>query len=188
MKRVFESVFVEQCAPTLAGVKPASLFRFGAESIDTIRDHTVTWDNILRPLGLRAVVLKECPAAQAAMIYVYRVGWLKDILSDNKNLDFLKQIGYRNAPVPNLLQQLSERLCLEREYPHEIGIFLGYPLQDVIGFIENRGWNYSCCGCWKSYSDPEFAQKCFACYHTCTRIYKQMYERGTPIPRLIVAA
>lgn len=44
MNRTFEDVLVEQCAPTLAGIKPASLFRFQADSLETIRLHTAEWD------------------------------------------------------------------------------------------------------------------------------------------------
>ena len=48
--------------------------------------------------------------------------------------------------VDGFLRQLSNRLCLEHDFPHEIGIFLGYPLEDVVGFIENQGKNYTCSG------------------------------------------
>ena len=48
MNRTFEDVLVEQCAPTLAGIKPASLFRFQADSLETIRLHTAEWDQRLR--------------------------------------------------------------------------------------------------------------------------------------------
>ena len=37
------------------------------------------------------------------------------------------------------------------DFPHEIGVFLGYPLEDVVGFIRHRGKCFTCCGCWKSY-------------------------------------
>ena len=57
-----------------------------------------------------------------------------------------------DAGVPDcdgMLRQLSRRLCCEADFPHEIGVFLGYPLTDVVGFIENQGRNFTCCGCWK---------------------------------------
>ena len=79
-------------------------------------------------------------------------------------------------------------MCINAEYPHEIGIFLGYPLEDVVGFIENRGWNYTCCGYWKAYGDPAAAQKCFDRYRKCTAVYKDRYARGVPLIELVVAA
>ncbi|WP_455582337.1 DUF3793 family protein [Dysosmobacter sp.] len=188
MKRTFELVLVEQCAPTLAGVKPASLFRYGSDGIAPIRCSAAHWDRMLAPLGVRIMIIKECPASNACMIFVYRASWLERLLTEKHRLLFLKRQGYSPGPVPQMLGQLSQRLCLEREYPHEIGVFLGYPLADVVGFIENRGWNYTCCGYWKSYGDPAAAQKCFARYRSCTDLYKRRYAQGTPLLELVVAA
>ena len=86
------------------------------------------------------------------------------------------------------LRQLSRRLCCSAEFPHEIGIFLGYPLHDVVGFIENRGQNFTCCGCWKSYGDPDAAQKHFDQLSKCTAVYLRLFHSGTPILKLAVAA
>jgi hypothetical protein len=46
-------------------------------------------------------------------------------------------------------------------FPHEIGVFLGYPAEDVLGFIINEGRNYVCCRHWKVYHDIERAQEMF---------------------------
>ena len=90
--------------------------------------------------------------------------------------------------VGNMLTQLSRKLCCSAEFPHEIGVFLGYPLGDVVGFIENRGKNFTCCGCWKSYGDPDAAQKHFDQLSKCTAVYLRLFHSGTPILRLAVAA
>lgn len=68
---------VEQCAPTLAGVKPASLFRYGSDGIAPIRCSAAHWDRMLAPLGVRIMIIKECPASNACMIFVYRASWLE---------------------------------------------------------------------------------------------------------------
>ena len=109
-------------------------------------------------------------------------------LSSNSQLYFLESCGYQRGATEFLLQQLSGRLCLEQAYPHEIGLFLGYPLSDVIGFIENRGWNYTCCGCWKSYGDPEKAQAYFDLCRQYTSRYCALYAEGASILQLAVAA
>lgn len=86
------------------------------------------------------------------------------------------------------MRQLSRRLCCEADFPHEIGVFLGYPLYDVVGFIENAGRNFTCCGCWKAYGDPSAAQRHFAQLNKCTTVYLRLFRSGTPIQRLAVAA
>ena len=188
MQLAFEKALVEQCAPTLAGIKPASLFRISGSDSSVIRSLANIWDQRLQPLGIRIQVLKECLQTHACLIYVYRHAELAKLLENKNNLEFLVQNGYQPQDPDGILTQLSERLCLEREFPHEIGIFLGYPLSDVIGFMENQGRNYTYCGYWKSYGDPENAKQCCARYRSCTCAYKEMYNRGTPFIQLVVAA
>ena len=144
MERSFEAVLVEQCATTLAGVKPASLFRYQGADKRQPREAAARWAKELAPYGITIRVLKYCPQTGACLIYLYRAGWLRSILSEPSTRAFLAGQGYgADQSCQELLRQLSRRLCLEREFPHEIGVFLGYPLEDVVGFIRNRGRNYT---------------------------------------------
>ncbi len=188
MNRSFEWTLVEQGAPTLAGEKPASFFRYQSDGVAAIRRAVGQWDCALRPLGLRVRILAECPDAHACTILLYRPAWLESLLADPARRAFLAQRGYEGGDLPGLLRQLSARMCPGREYPHEIGVFLGYPLEDVIGFIENRGWNYTCCGCWKAYGDPVAARRCFARFRACTEHYKRRFAQGDSILQLVVAS
>lgn len=185
--RSFETVLVEQCAPTLAGMKPGSLFRFSARTLDEIRQASATWNQRLAPLGVRVMILKECPVTDACMIYVYRPTWLAKILHSEKNAAFLREEGYRAAHDIGLLAQLSARLCMERDFPHEIGLFLGYPLEDVVGFIKNRGWNFTLSGYWKVYGDPAPARRRFAGYRACTASCMRRFAQGEPVTALVAA-
>ncbi len=81
-----------------------------------------------------------------------------------------------------MLRQLSRRLCCEADFPHEIGVFLGYPLYDVVGFIENQGRNFTCCGCWKAYGDPDAAQQHFAQLNKCTAVYLRLFHERNAHP------
>ena len=55
-----------------------------------------------------------------------------------------------------------KRLCESCSYPHEMGIFLGYPLADVKGFIKKE----TCLlyGYWKVYANPKRVQELFKLY------------------------
>ena len=167
MERNFETVMIEQCAPVLASLKPAGLFRYETRDCADLARRVKNWNTQLNPKGLRVRVLKGCVLNHRYLVYVYRESKLAAVLADEKVQSFLRQEGYRlpeagEAPdVGNMLTQLSRKLCCSAEFPHEIGVFLGYPLGDVVGFIENRGKNFTCCGCWKSYGDPDAAQKHF---------------------------
>ena len=188
ISRTFEAVLVRQCAPTLAGMKPGSIFCFHHSSLEASRQKVCQWNKQLEPFGLTVQILLERPGSSSVIVFVYRHDRLEQMLSDDAYQSFLAEAGYEDANLDGLLEQLSYRLRTQPEFPHEIGVFLGYPLRDVIGFIENRGRNFTCCGFWKSYGDPAEMQVCFACYRRCIQTYVAMFEQGIPIERLAVPA
>ena len=188
ISRTFEAVLVRQCAPTLAGMKPGSIFCFNHSPLEVSRQKVCQWNKQLAPFGLTVQILLERPSSSSVIVFVYRHNRLEQMLSDDAYQSFLAQAGYERTNLDGLLEQLSYRLRTQPEFPHEIGVFLGYPLRDVIGFIENHGRNFTCCGFWKSYGDPAEMQVCFACYRRCIQTYVAMFEQGIPIERLAVPA
>lgn len=192
MERNFETVMLEQCSPVLAGLKPAGLFRYETSDRADLVRRVKNWNLQLNCKGLRVSVLKECLRTRQYLVYVYRESRLSALLAQPDVREFLAGEGY-SLPADSgdygaLLRQLSSRLCCAAQFPHEIGVFLGYPLPDVVGFIENRGKNYTCLGCWKAYGDADAARRHFARLKKCTAVYLRMFNSGTPIFRLAVAA
>lgn len=186
MSKTLEELLVQQCAPTLAGVKPANLFR--CPDYAELYRSVYEWNHRLCGCGIRIRVVKRCRQTQACLIYVCRWDWICRTLAQQDTAEFLQENGYDlSGGTEKILCQLSRRLCVQEDFPHEIGVFLGYPLHDVIGFIQNRGQNYSCCGHWKCYGDADQAQRVFDAYKRCTAIYKRMYRRGVPLMKLISA-
>ena len=188
ISRTFEAVLVRQCAPTLAGMKPGSIFCFNHSPLEVSRQKVCQWNKQLAPFGLTVQILLERPGSGSVIVFVYRHDCLEQMLSDDAYQRFLAEAGYERTNLDGLLEQLAQRLRTQPEFPHEIGVFLGYPLQDVIGFIENHGRNFTCCGFWKSYGDPAEMQVCFACYRRCIQTYVAMFEQGIPLERLAVPA
>ena len=77
------------------------------------------------------------------------------------------------------IEHLKRRLAAGRgSFPHEIGIFLDYPLCDVRGFIENKAQNFKLVGTWKVYGDPEEAQLRFRRFRSCTDCYLRQARCG----------
>ena len=188
ISRTFEAVLVRQCAPTLAGMKPGSIFCFNHSPLEVSRQKVCQWNKQLTPFGLTVQILLERPSSSSVIVFVYRRDRLEQMLSDDAYQSFLAQAGYERTNLDDLLEQLAQRLRTQPEFPHEIGVFLGYPLRDVIGFIKNHGRNFTCCGFWKSYGDPAEMQVCFACYRRCIQTYVAMFEQGIPLERLAVPA
>jgi len=82
--------------------------------------------------------------------------------------------------------QLVGRLNEEGSFPHEIGLFLGYPPDDVECFMNNPCDGVKCSGCWKAYSDDENARKTFSRYKKCTDVYQRMNLSGKSLSQLTV--
>ncbi|MBQ2517996.1 MAG: DUF3793 family protein, partial [Clostridia bacterium] len=64
---------------------------------------------------------------------------------------------------------------------------LGYPPDDVNCFISDRGRACKCVGCWRAYNDPVGAEKTFALYKKCTRLYCRAHKAGRTLSKLTVS-
>ena len=185
----FEQLLVEHCSPALAGRKPANLFFFRAENAAELCCKVSFWNKELSKQGIGVRIIKGCRKSGRYLIYLYRRDWMNRILSESEVLEFLSDCGYNTVDGSyEILRQLSGRLCLKSDFPHELGIFLGYPLSDVKGFITNHGQNYTYSGHWKSYGDPNEAKRLFGEYKRCTERYKKLFNSGVSISELVVAA
>ena len=134
-----EETIIKHCAPTLAGLKTGSLFTALYESERQLEEDLARLNRILNEKGLRVIRLRA--RAGRALIYVYRPGKLKQDLSAEAAASILKECGYKEPVSENCLSRLMRRVRFCAGFPHEIGLFLGYPPEDVRGFIENSGRN-----------------------------------------------
>lgn len=182
----FEKLLIFHCSPTLASIKTANLFSFHYESDTDLKEHVNYWDFQMREKGVRLTVMRN--RNQKALIYVYRTSELEKILGDESTRSFLDRYGYKGLSLEESLERLRKRLEQQEGFPHEIGIFLGYPLEDVAGFICNEGKNFLLSGLWKVYGNLEETRRAFGRLKKCTDIYMRMWNKGKSIQQLTVAA
>ena len=150
------------CAPTIKGIKAASLINFRRRNCDNIRSlWKANADEWLKPLGLEWILLDEHYGKDNALVLIYRRELLEKILFCDKVCCILKSQGYPlSNNVDDCLECLQKKFCCG--FPHEIGLFLGYPPDDVKGFIEDRNAkNLLCSGYWKVYGNVDEAQRIF---------------------------
>ncbi len=176
-----EELIIKCCAPTLAGLKAGSIFCLGNVNEGGELKRCV---EILKSKGLGVKGIRGCRGQR--LIYVYRPKELLRIVADSCNACLLNSFGYDTQSIECAVSTLMRRIHSMEEFPHEIGLFLGYPSDDVRGYIENKGRNFKLCGMWKVYKDEEGAKKCFSSYKKCTRVYMECYKRGTGLERLTV--
>ncbi|MFI3312940.1 MAG: DUF3793 family protein [Eubacteriales bacterium] len=177
-------LIVQYCSPTLAGLKIGSLFSYAAESEEALQSLVQARNAALNPKGIYFTVLRHRNGR--ALIYVYRKNQLENVLKNPEIRAFLRSMGYHSFTWQDCRSMLMHHLS-RQDFPHEIGIFLGYPLADIKGFIQHKGANYKLVGCWKVYSDEKQAKSLFDSYSKCTRIYETQLAHGTDITQLTVA-
>lgn len=119
----------KHCGITFAKLKPASLY--------TIKeDEREIFIHFLEKFRAKGFEYKFMRVAKGRfLVYVYNRSCLEKILFDERNRRFLQERGYNYKTLTQSVELMRERLQ-EEDFPHEIGVFLGYPLEDVRGFIE----------------------------------------------------
>lgn len=179
---MLEQYLIAHCAPTLANLKTASLFRCPSPDGREV----AAWQQALAAKGVALKVLL-CDGSHA-LVYVYRPARLQADLARPGAAGLLRPYGYTSTRTRPALDRLCQRLAAGQGFPHEIGVFLGYPLGDVAGFIRNRGKNCRCMGCWKVYCNECEARRTFARLKKCTEVYTRLWRQGRSISQLTVAA
>ncbi|MFQ9053829.1 MAG: DUF3793 family protein [Oscillospiraceae bacterium] len=122
-----------------------------------------------------------------ALLYLYRPQALCRDLGDDLACRLLRQAGYPCGSCGRCVARLVQRLRTEEEFPHEVGLFLSYPPEDVQGFIDHRAMDFKCAGLWKVYGDQQRAQALFDRFRRCTQRYCALWQTGLRLEQLAVA-
>ena len=173
-----EKYFLFSAAPVLAGVKPSALISFSAR-------YRAAWEanreRICAIAALEAVVISE--RRDAFQLFIYNRRHLECSLKNPTAAGLLREYGYpERAELEKLLTILSARFekC---KFPHEIGVFLGYPPEDVVAFIENCGRNCICCRYWKVYHNEQRARETFRLIDEAKSSAIELLSQSVPIHR-----
>ena len=176
---------VTHCAPTLASLKTGNLFTVLHMPEELLCRQVDHWNFQLKEKGVCLTILRR--GRKGALLYVFRPRRLAADLARPCVAAFLRQYGYRDLTAQGAVERLRQRLGEGETFPHEIGLFLGYPLEDVEGFLENRGKNCKCTGCWKVYGDEQAARRQFSRYEKCRAVYLRLWQAGRSVEQLTVA-
>lgn len=155
------NIILTVIATSICGVKCGSLVNITSKSKKMREVWQEEGEEFLDCLELNSFIVNE--DADRLLIYFYSKKLLKNMLDNTSVRAFLRNFGYPNsAEINDILEFIKYRF--KGGLPHEIGLFLGIPLEDVEGFITNKGENYLYCGYWKVYSNIDYCMKIFELY------------------------
>lgn len=158
-------------AEVLDGVKPANLVMLHDRLHTCGRNLYRLWDEhaagLLADSGVEAKILSDC--GRRRLVLLYGPGLLEGLLNKPNARNFLLKAGY--PPYERAAQALEEltRRMRPGDFPHEIGLFLGYPLKDVAGFMGWAAIPFSSNGPWRIYGDPTRSLGLAQCHKACRR-------------------
>ena len=175
------------CAPTFAGIKAANLLSLEKFLLPEIKSSFDFFNMHFNCKGLYFEIL--CENKDRILILIYRRKQLWNELCVPPNTAFLKSQGYENwNSFDAVLNKLREKINTNNCFPHEIGMFLSYPLEDVIGFIQYKGKNYKMSGYWKVYGNEQETKKKFEEFTLCRIMFCSQIENGMSIFQILEAA
>lgn len=139
-------------APTLQGLKPATLICPGAGWRDLRGALEECGPRLFTAFGVRIASFTN--HAGSLLLLIYNPLLLKNTLAAREVAELLAEAGYEipDGSVEPLLAHLSRKCCCKK-FPHEIGVFLGYPPADVRRFMAEGGQSCPNAGCWKAFGD-----------------------------------
>ena len=170
------------CAPVFSGIKVSNLIMVRTDDLAEI-------SAILEETAFERKILAI--SEDTASVLIFERAALTAYLGRRAHRQFLRKNGYSCAwkedeeiDLDDILCQLSVRYMrcriLEEDFPHEIGIFLGYPLGDVGGFLHHGGKNYIFSGYWKVYTNPNRTRELFRKFDMVTEEMVCSLAGGTP--------
>ena len=175
-----ETQLAMQCAPVIMGVKISNLLIIPNENVEKV-NYILDGSN----LSSQILLIKE----EKSIFLVYYREYLRKYLSKEEIKKVLKSLGYRRMELEELLNIFIRRYSWYCRYggnfPHEMGLLLGYPVEDVVGFIENDGKNFLYTGSWKVYKNREEKIQLFQIFELAKKTLLQWMTMGISMTELI---
>ena len=183
MSEEFEKILIYHCAPTIRGIKSANLINCSIKSIPSIMDDIKEVNSKGNKIHIR--ILKS--EKDKLLILVYNLLELSRILLNKDNQNYLCSFGYKYNNTTDIeynLRLLSERINSSTLFPNEIGVFLGYDLDDIKEFDKgNKNCLYV--GYWKVYSNLKEKLRIFSSYNYCKKSLIKYVNEGNSIVSLV---
>lgn len=180
----FESNVAFHCAPTLAGIKPSNLFTWRHTEKEDSKKHIAGLAEKFSGSGIDIQTLCECD--RYSLILVYRGETLEKLINKPEVRDFLRGFGYpKEMGLRGCLEKLKTRFTPHDDFPHEIGIFLGYPLHDVTAFIHSPHRSCVLSGEWKVYENEKDACVLFKRFKQCRAELYARFLNGSDLAELV---
>lgn len=181
-----EKLIAFHCAPALAGIKTANMVSIDNEKFPNLPERLEKLNSQLNKKGIKLEAICNCK--RKTLVMVYRSTLLEKYLNTPEIKKLLADEGY---PVQGTLEDHIEFLktrLKNDDFPHEIGAFLGYPIEDIYGFINHKNEGLLLVGDWKVYANADEAKKKFERFSACRCALVNRITKGHSLAQIFCAA
>jgi len=176
----FDETIIHCSAPSLCGIKPACLFSLSLEVFSKESQKINKWKTDFSKFNRFIIPMKK--ENNRILMFIFDKKLLEKTINSKENSLYLKSKGYCvEKGFSSVLAELLHRLTFNKDFPHEVGIFLGYPLCDVIGF-ENNNSDFKYSGFWKVYANVNEAERQMQSYKSCSKKCMKLLTTGLSVP------
>lgn len=177
-----------QCAPFISGLKVSNLFIVQDKDLDYLL-------SLLNEMNMSWKILFH--GKKKTTLLLYKEEALREYFSDVRVKEVMKNAGYGRKFVDDEnIDMLMEIFCgryqrymkTKRQFPHEMGLFLGYPVEDVEGYLSNNGENSLYTGYWKVYENVEEKFRLFKSFEAAKENIIRFLAQGVSIKNIADAA
>ena len=180
-KECLASYLALEAAEVLEGAKPANLIGIPNRRRSCGRNLYLLWKDFGHDLiaGSGLVVRELANRGDSVLLLLYSRRALGDQLARPAVSTILRKAGYpKLSEVDTVLDEMAQRISGD-SFPHEIGIFLGYPLKDVAAFMGLASIPFSCQGPWKIFGNPRDSLLLAERFRCCRLAMAERLATGT---------
>ncbi len=175
-----ETQLALQCAPLITGLKVSNLLIISKGNEEVVK-------RILNRTGISYYRLIQTGTKTTFLLF--RRNELEEFLSDENVKNVFIRAGYKSLQIGKILRTFSLRyeayMQGDKCFPHEMGLLLGYPVEDVVGFVENNGKNFLYSGYWKVYENQKAKVKLFDKFKVAEETLIHLLSNGLSMSDII---
>jgi hypothetical protein len=169
-----------QCAPLIMGLKISNLLNISCKDFipmqEIVKNSDISWYVFLE-------------SKEKLTVLLYQRESMESYLRQPEVARLLEKMGYQSLFSEDILETLGESyrryMKTKKDFPHEMGLLLGYPVEDVEGFINNRGNHSLYAGYWKVYANKERKLKLFESFENAKESMIQLLSCGISMASIL---
>ena len=169
-----------QCAPLFGRLKLSNLLITDHDNLPAVR-------RILEMTDISHFMLYT--DGKRLELLLFRANELWDYLQQREVQKLFRENGYETASLASMLMQFRQHYVSYKQglisFPHEMGLLLGYPVEDVLGFICNQGRGSLFSGYWKVYGHLQKKKKLFRQFELAEQRLARLLSEGNSMTQVL---